>query len=293
MPECTNRKLAELLEPLTKEEGFYPSCLPGVMLMRGTTSIPRHPIIYTPRIVVVAQGRKRVFLGDETYVYDANNYLVLSVPMPFECETEASEEEPLVGMSISVDPMLVGELLLEMGDTADAEPSSCVFSSTLSDDVIDVAERLARVLASPDDCRVLGPQIVRELVYRVLTGEQGNVLRLLTANSSRFGHIARVLRRIHEEYSRDLDVASLAREANMGMSTFHHAFREATATSPVQYIKRIRLHRARTLLVAEGLGAHDAARAVGYASPSQFSREYTRMFGVNPSTDRGMPLPAA
>lgn len=286
MPERTNTRLADLLAPLVEANGFSASALPEVALLRATESVPRHPLIYTPRIVVIAQGRKRVFLGAESYVYDANNYLVLSVPMPFECETTASEEEPLLGMSIDVDPILVGEILLEMGDMANVEPSACVSSSALNEDVIDAAERLAKALASPTDCRILGHQLVRELVYRVLISERGDVLRLLTSNAGRFGHIARVLRRIHEDYATDLDVASLAREANMGMSTFHHAFREATATSPVQYVKSIRLHKARALLVGEGLSAQDAARQVGYTSPSQFSREYRRMFGCSPASDR-------
>jgi len=286
MPETTNRRLAELLEPLFKENGLSNSLVPGVDIARGIESIPRHPIIYTPGIIVLAQGRKHVWMGDEKYVYDANNYLVLSAPMPMECETFASEEEPLIALAINVDPIMVGELLLEMGDVAGAEPTTCVKSGAMTDDVVEATIRLAQVLASPVDARVLGPQIVREIAYRVLRSENGDVLRLATANASRFGHIARVLRRIHEEYATELDVTSLARDANMGTSTFHNAFRAATATTPVQYVKRIRLHRARVLLLGEGASAQDAARAVGYTSASQFSREYRRMFGCTPSADR-------
>jgi AraC-like DNA-binding protein len=286
LPERANRRLAELLDPLITENGFSASPVPRVEYMRGAESTTRHPIVYTPRIVVIAQGHKRVWLGDECYVYDANNYLVLAAPMPMECETTASAEEPLLGFAISVDPILVGELLLEMGDVPGIDPATYVRTSAMTDDVIDAAERLAAALASPVDARILGPQIVREIVYRVLRSENGDVLRLLTSNASRFGHIARVLRRIHEEYAGDLDVASLAREANMGTSTFHHAFRDATATSPVQYVKRIRLHKARTLLADEGLSAQEAARQVGYTSATQFSREYRRMFGSSPASDR-------
>jgi len=286
MPETTNHRLADLLEPLITHNGFSPTPVPGVEYMRAVKSSERHPIIYTPRIVIVAQGRKRVWLGDESYVYDANNYLLLSAPMPMECATTASEDEPLLGLVISVDPIMVGELLLEMGDIPGVDAASCVKSSAMTDDVIDASVRLAEALASPVDARILGSQIVREIVYRILRSENGDVLRLATANASRFGHIARVLRRIHEEYATELDVPSLAREANMGTSTFHNAFREVTSTSPVQYVKRIRLHRARTLLVGEGASAQDAARAVGYTSASQFSREYRRMFGVTPAADR-------
>jgi len=286
MPETTNRRLAELLEALLAQDGVFNSPVPGVDIARSVESIPRHPIVYKPGIIVLAQGRKNVWLGDVRYVYDANNYLVLSAPMPMECETFASHDEPLLALAISVDPIMVGELLLEMGDIAGIEPSTCVKSGAMTDDVIDATIRLAEVLASPVDARVLGPQIVREIVYRVLRSENGDVLRLATSNASRFGHIARVLRRIHEEYATDLDVSSLARDANMGTSTFHNAFREVTSTSPVQYVKRIRLHHARTLLLGEGANAQDAARAVGYASASQFSREYRRMFGVTPASDR-------
>lgn len=206
--------------------------------------------------------------------------------MPMDCATTASDDEPLLGFVIDVDPILVGELLLDLGDVPGVEPTPRVGSTVITDEVIDAAERLSRVLASPADARILGPQIVREIVHRVLTGEHGDVLRLLTSNASRYGQITRVLRRIHEDYADDLDVGTLAREANMGTSTFHHAFREVTATSPVQYVKRMRLHRARMLMTGEGLSAQEAARAVGYVSASQFSREYRRMFGASPASDR-------
>jgi AraC-like DNA-binding protein len=286
LPECSNRRLAELLAPLITGDGFSPSPLPGVEFMRAVVSTPRRPIVYTPRIVVIAQGYKCVFLGDKSFAYDPDHLLVLSVPMPLECETTASPQEPLLGLSISVEPIVVGELLLDMGDAAKGEPSSYVSSSALNENVIDAAVRLARALGSPADCRILGPQIVREIVYRVLRSEEGDVLRLLTSHPGRHGQIARVLRRIHQDYASEFDVASLAREANMGVSTFHHAFRDATATSPLQYLKRIRLHKARALLLTDGLSAQDAARRVGYTSPSQFSREYRRMFGISPSLER-------
>ena len=236
--------------------------------------------------MVIAQGHKRVWLGEREFVYDPDHLLVLSVPMPFECQTTASEEEPLLGLAIGVDPILVGELLLEMGDAANAEPASYVGSTAIDPEVMDAALRLAEALASPADSKILGPQVVKEIVYRVLTGEQGDVLRLLTAQANRHGQIARVLRRIHTHYADELDVPSLAREANMGISTFHHAFRDATETSPLQYVKRIRLHEARALLVTDGLNAQDAARRVGYASASQFSREHRRMFGCSPVSER-------
>ena len=195
-----------LLAAQITADGFSPSPLPGVEYMRAVVSTPRHPIVYTPRIVVIAQGHKRVWLGEKEFVYDPEHLLVLSVPMPFECQTTASKEEPLLGLAIGVDPILVGELLLEMGDAANAEPSSYVSSTAIDPEVMDAAVRLAETLGSSADCRIIGPQIVREIVYRVLTGEQGDVLRLLIAQPNRHGQIARVLRRIHADYADELDV---------------------------------------------------------------------------------------
>ena len=131
--------------------------------MRATSSSPRHPIIYTPRIVMVAQGRKRVWLGEQEFVYDPDHYLVLSVPMPFECETTASPQEPLLGLVIEIDSIMVGELLLDMGDGASGGPAAYVGSTALEEGVMDAAVRLAEVLGSATDCRILGPQIVREI----------------------------------------------------------------------------------------------------------------------------------
>lgn len=288
MTEPKNKRLAALLEPLIMSDGFSPSPVPGVVYIRATEPCDPVPIVYTPRIIIVAQGSKRVMLGGETYVYDANNYLVLGTPMPAQCATTASPEEPLLGLAIDVDPIMVGELLLELGDLPDSGSGtpSVANSSAMTAEVIDAAERLARICASPADARILGPSVAREIVYRVLISGNGPVLQLATSSSGRYGQIARVLRRIQQEYSNDLDVASLARDANMGMSTFHSAFRQVTATSPVQYLKQIRLHQARTLLTVEGVTAQEAAQRVGYVSPSQFSREYRRMFGVSPSEDR-------
>ena len=287
MPERDSRRLAELVATLTTKDGITPTPVPGVELWKASAPMARTPAIYSPGIVIIAQGRKRAWLGEQSFVYDPEHLLVLSVPMPFECETTASPEEPLLGLFIAVDSMLVGELILEMGDAGGGgEPASYVNSAALNREVTDAAVRLAEALASAADSRILGPQIVREIVYRVLASEEGKVLRLLTAQPNRHGQIARVLRRIHADYAEDLDVATLAREANMGVSSFHQAFREATATSPLQYVKGIRLYKARALLVFDGVNAQDAARMVGYASASQFSREYRRMFGVTPASDR-------
>lgn len=283
-------RLAALLEAQMPEPGIYTTTLRGVGLLRADEPIPREPLLYQPRIIVVAQGRKRVWLGENSFDYDPDNYLVLAVPMPVECATMPLDGKPLLAMTIAVDPILVGELMLEIDDLAStAGRPSFVASTTVTGDVIDAATRLVETLSSGIRTRVLGPQIVREIVFDVLQGKRGDVLRTLAGNSGRQGQLARVLRRINDDYASDLDVPTLAREANMSVSTFHQAFRDMTATSPLQYIKRTRLHKARALLVDERVTAQEAAHRVGYASASQFGREYRRMFGASPAADKMAP----
>jgi AraC-like DNA-binding protein len=279
-------RLAELLKDLVQSQGLSASLIREVRFIREDQPRAREPMVYEPSIIILAQGRMRVYLGDQVYTYDPHNYMVLSVPLPFECETEASAEHPLLAVAITVDPAVLGELLMEMEDSCRA-PSivGAVYSTPLTEDLACATERLLECLQSAMDSRILGQDIVREMTYRVLCGEQGGALRALAARHSRFGQIARVLRRVHQEYERELDVESLARDANMSVSNFHHNFKAVTSTSPLQYLKSIRLHKARILMRQDGLNASSAAARVGYVSLSQFSREFKRFFGVSPAND--------
>ena len=202
------RRMAELLERLATREGATPTPLPGVRIFRDTRVRPRSPVVYSPRIVIVAQGRKRGYLGEVAYTYDPDNYLVLSVPLPFECEiAQASAAEPFLALAVDVDVAVLGELVLELGETAPAPPVRVgVSSCPLTPELRQAAVRLLECLLSPDDSRILGPQVVREIVYRVLRGEQGPALRALTGPHNGFAQIARALRRIHTEYPEPLDV---------------------------------------------------------------------------------------
>jgi AraC-like DNA-binding protein len=280
-------RLVALLSRLSVGEGITPSRLEGVSFMRSSRGAPRHPVVYEPGIFIIAQGRKRGFLGGQVYTYDAHNYLVLSVPLPFECEVEASRDEPLLGLSVRIEPGTIAELLLEMDDLPSAPVAlpRGIFATPLNDVLCDSATRLLECLASPVEARILGPQIVREITYRVLRGEQGDALRAVAARHSHFGQISRALRRMHADYSGALDVETLARESGMSVSAFHHNFKAVTSSSPLQYLKAIRLHKARMLMVHEGLGAGVAAGRVGYESPSQFSREFKRFFGSPPADE--------
>ncbi|MFZ1944467.1 MAG: AraC family transcriptional regulator [Acidobacteriaceae bacterium] len=283
--EASNRRMTELLNALTTGEGTRPSTLDGVQLMRAALPQPRTPVLYEPSIVIVGQGRKRGYLGGKTYIYDPHNYLVLSVPMPFECETEPGPEGPMLAVSIGIDLSVLSELMMKMDHGRHQLVPHGTYgmcSTPLDLALSEAAVRLLESLASPVDAQVLGPQIMREITYRMLCGEHGNSLRALIALNGRLGQVQRALQRMHASYSQSLDIAGLAADASMSASAFHHHFKAVTATSPVQYLKTIRLHKARMLMVQEGISAGVAAVRVGYESTSQFSREFKRCFGATP-----------
>lgn len=281
------QRMADLIKALAPQEGYSSSALDGVRLMRSDRSMPRRPVMYEPSICIVCQGRKRGYLGDEVFIYDAQQYLVLSVPLPFEGETEASPEEPFLAVGIRIDLTVAAELLLgldEAGGTAAPAPVGIV-ATPLDDQLSDAVLRLLGALATPVEARLIGPSIVREIYFRVLTGEQGGAIRAALTHQSQFGKIAKALRRIHAEYNGALDVGGLANECGMSVPAFHVHFKAVTQTSPIQYVKATRLHRARLLMVQDGTSAAHAAAQVGYESPSQFSREFKRFFGRTPQEE--------
>ncbi|CAM2168531.1 DNA-binding transcriptional activator YqhC [Paraburkholderia sacchari] len=285
--DVTQSRIVELLLQLTQRDGVHPTSIDCVRLLRGSESHSRRPVMYEPSIVIVCQGRKRGFLGDQVFIYDAQQYLVLSVPLPFECETEATPEKPILAISIRVDLTMVAELLMALNDTrgsAVAEPVG-IYATPLDATLSNAVLRLVEALAQPSDARILGTSIVREICYRVLTGEQGDAIRAALTHQHHFGRIAKALRRIHADYRGDLDVETLAAEAGMSLAVFHAHFKAVTSTSPMQYVKTTRLHQARLLITHDGMNVSAAAARVGYESASQFSREFKRLFGCSPADD--------
>lgn len=282
--EDLRRELARKLAEVAVEEGQHPTLVDGVQVVRNSAPLRRAPMVYLPNIVIVGQGQKRAYLGDEVYTYDASHYLVSTLPMPAECEADASPEHPILVVAIEVEPAMLGELVLEMDElTPPAGTTPRGLSTTpMSPELIASVLRLLDCLRSPLESRILGRSLVREVAYRVLQGEQGRSLRALASRDDHFGRIARVVRLIHQEHARPLGVEDLARQARMSVPVFHHHFKLVTASSPLQYLKRIRLDRARRLMAHDGYNSSTAARAVGYESPSQFSREFKRLFGLTP-----------
>jgi AraC-like DNA-binding protein len=283
-PMARENRMADLLAGLASQDGFTPTRIEGVQVLRSSWAQSRKPVVYAPSVVIVAQGQKVGYVGNAVHAYDRDHYLVLSVLIPFECAiTQATPEAPFLALSVGVDTVVLNELVMDMEEAdGDRPPMSAVSSSLMTRELRESALRLLRCLHSSQDSRILGRQMVREILYRILQGEQGAALRALSGLNSSFGQIARALKRIHSEYRTSLDVESLARTAGMSVSVFHQHFKTVTAFSPIQYLKSIRLHKARTLMAKAGFNAKAAADAVGYASTSQFSREFKRFFGASP-----------
>lgn len=294
-PTTDKERLASLLDELATEEGLRPTLVEGVHVFRGSKSVPRAPMVYKPHIIVVGRGTKRAYLGGRTYVYDPSHYLVLAVPLPAECDAQVEPGKPILMVNIDVDTTMVGEMLLEMGEASSALAGETprgisstpmgISSTPMGQELHTAVIRLLECLKSEVDSRLLGRQMVREVVYRVLRGEQGGALSALASRDDHFTRIARVLRRVHAEYAKPHDVEDLARRAGMSVSVFHHHFKLVTTCSSLQYVKRIRLDRGRTLMTLDGYNAGEAAHAVGYESASQFGREFKRLFGLTPVED--------
>jgi AraC-like DNA-binding protein len=285
--ELNRQRMVALLAELTTGEGLRRTSLDDVKLGRADRGYARAPVFYEPSIYIVASGRKIGFIGDRRFVYDANNYLVLSAPLPFECRTEAASDGPMLGLSVRVVPGVVSELAIQMPNRPRpaAALAECVQPTPLDAAMSDAALRLLECLRSPLDAKILGPSILREIVYRALSGPQGHLLVAMVERHGQASPINTALQWMHAHYAEPFNVARIAGDVGMSVSAFHHRFKALTASSPVQYLKSVRLHKARTLIVNEGAGAAVAANAVGYESASQFSREFKRFFGASPSEE--------
>ncbi|WP_343737781.1 AraC family transcriptional regulator [Achromobacter sp.] len=292
--------MAALLRSLAPDEGYNLTALPSVRVLRANRALARTPVLYDPGIVIVCQGRKRGYFGNQLYLYDEQHYLAVSVPVPFSMETDATPERPLLALYLHLDFALAAELASQIdaaGSAAAAQPPQSMLSTPMDDTMRMSVLRFIEAMSRPLEAAVLGPGLLRELYFRVLTGPQGGSMREALSVRGQFGRIGRSLRLIHAEYARPLDVTRLADEAGMSVPSFHSHFKAVTQVSPMQYVKSTRLHQARLLMVRQDLTAESASQAVGYTSPSQFSREFKRLFGLTPAAEarrmrEGFALPA-
>ena len=265
----------------------WPTAIPGVTLMRADA--PTLPVgaLHKPLLCIVAQGRKRVLLGEKLFEYDSAKYLIASVDLPITgAVCEASARTPYLAMSFALDPAILAAMLLDMPQSGDGgKPFPGLAVSPMTADLLDPVLRLLRLLDRPADSAMLAPLAEREILYRLLLGPQGPMLRQIALADSRLSQIARAIGWIKDNYEQPLRIEALAAIAHMSPSSLHRHFKQVTAMSPLQFQKRIRLQEARRRVLGQQGDAASVGFAVGYESPSQFSREYSRLFGAPPGRD--------
>jgi AraC-like DNA-binding protein len=283
-----HEELAERVRRVVHEAGTF-DLSGGLRLLRAPSPTELEHGVSFPAFCVVAQGSKEVLLGDELYRYDSNHYLITAAALPIASRiTEASDERPYLGVVLGLDPALVGSVMVEAGHPAPPDRAAVrAFDvSPLDEGLLDAVLRLIRLLDAPaEEARFLRPLITREIVFRLLRGEQGDRLRQIAILGGHAHRIARAIDRLREDFDRPLRIEDIARESGMSVSGFHHHFKAVTAMSPLQFQKRVRLQAARHLMLSEGLDAAGAGHRVGYGDTSQFTREYRRLFGAPPKRD--------
>ena len=291
-PDEIARRCAELATRAarytdSKGNGFHPTAIAQLEFMRddASTTICN---VYEPALAIIVQGNKKILLGEETYHYGVAQYLVVSVELPVRgFIVEATPDKPYLGFLLKLSPLQLCDIVTQFQPAIDKKDSPCrgLFVSNVDLPLIDCALRLTQLLDTPQDIPFLAPMIVREMYYRLLTGEHGGAIRQIATSGSNMQRIASSIELIKTDFSQPLPVEALAEQANMSTSSFHRHFKAVTSMSPLQYQKQLRLLEARRLMLAEDTDATHAAYQVGYESPSQFSREYARMFGAPPIQD--------
>jgi AraC-like DNA-binding protein len=280
--------LTARLARLAPVDGLHPAAFPSLALIRGSVPTVCMPTVCQPSLGFIVQGRKRALLNDEVFYYDALNYLVVSVTLPMMGQVlEASTERPYLGLRLDLDLEEISRLLLELGDRGAAPVATDrgLFVARMDEPLLDAVLRMVKLLDAPEDIGVLAPALQREIYYRVLRGELGQRLVDLAESGGGNHRIVRAIEWLKQRYAEPLRIEELAEAVHMSPSALHHRFKAVTAMSPLQYQKHLRLHEARRLMFADRIECSTAGHRVGYESPSQFSREYRRLFGAPPRVE--------
>jgi len=280
-----NNKILKEVNKLIKRDSLTRTNIEGVNLYKTTTFLPRTPLTYDFCLVFVLQGKKIAYLPNKKFEYDSKNYLVVSATLPFECETIASKEEPYYCILIDIKKEIMNEIISSL---CKEESKKCeavkmaIFQDKVTKDLEDSIYRLLKILQSKEESNILGESILREIFYKIAIGENAHFLHKMFLKNKMEAKMTRTLRIIHTNYKEHLDIPSLAKEEDMSVSSFHTHFKKVTMLSPLQYIKKIRLNRAKDLLTRDNLQVNETAYETGYESSSQFSKDFKNYFGYPP-----------
>lgn len=279
-------ELAELRAAALRHAGSIHPALPRLRVYRLDQPTEPAALVYDPVVCLVLQGAKRTFIGNQVLEYGAGACIIVAAELTAMGQiSEASPAEPYLAVNLNLDPAVISSLLLDMGGMAEPTAAPGFGVSQASPALLDTWRRLVDLLDRPEEIRVMGPNLEHELMFRLLTGPQGALLRQIAGSDSRLSHIRRSMAWVRQHFAEHLSVEAMATVAGMSVSVFHRRFKAVTGLSPLQYQKHIRLHEARRRLVIEHAEAGTVGYAVGYESASQFSREYKRLFGAPPRRD--------
>lgn len=279
-------ELTELVEKYFKTDGTHATEINHLSIVRASTlTEPLHSIV-EPSVCFIIQGSKIVMLGEAIFRYDSSQYLVISVHLPIRGKiTEAMKEKPYLCIRLGFTTEQILEAVANHKEVVSDPPKRAMLVNKTTSEMTDALLRLIRLLDTPKDIPVLAPLYQKEILYRILQKEDGDQIKQFAILGTHAQAIKETIQLINQAYAEPLRVEELAKAVNMSLSSFHHNFKLITGMSPLQFQKMFRLQEARRLLIAEGLEAAEAAFQVGYESPSQFSREYSRLFGLPPKSD--------
>ncbi|WP_051903982.1 AraC family transcriptional regulator [Neorhizobium vignae] len=280
-------RLVAVAEQLAPRLGYNQTGISCLRILRTEAVLDDVPVLYKPGAVFVLQGSKQGILEGEVYLYDEDHYLAVSVPVPFRMTSKASPQRPLLAVYLEFDMRMAAEIALQVEELAGpsgAKPRG-LLSSKMDRNIGDVLYRLLTVLGNPVDVAVLGNSILRELHYRVMSGPQGDAVIAALQRKGTSGKLVESVTWLRENYATEIAVADLAKEVGMSVPSYHVHFKKLTGSSPMQYVKAMRLHEARLMIASQSGTIADVAASVGYVSPAQFSRDFRRHFGRTASEE--------
>ncbi|WP_193164736.1 AraC family transcriptional regulator [Microbulbifer hainanensis] len=282
------REMAQIIADWAPSTGDWATPIPDLLFFRRDRPTEPDFCLIEPSIVLVVQGTKQMLIGGEAYPYDTTNFLITSLDLPGSTQVlDASPEQPCLGLVMKLDIRMLAELIAQGGlpRLSERPEGTSAGLGDMTPAIMEPLRRLLKLLGEPDAIHVLAPLIQREIHYRLLLSDQSALLRQIASVDSQGYRIAKAIDWLKENYTSPLRIESLAALVQMSAPTFHHHFRQLTAMSPLQYQKWLRLSEAKRLMLNEHLDASTASYRVGYESPSQFSREYSRLFGAPPKRD--------
>lgn len=279
------KNIRKSINDIIEDEGTIKNIVDGVDIFKISKSQESVKQCYKKGIIFIFQGKKEILNEKSILTYDENNYLILSMATPVECRVYAEDDKPILGLRIDADQKIINDILFNSNISYSNESKPGIYTESLNNNLLDSLNRLINCFNNEEYSKILAPLYIKEILYFVLKSPHGYALNYSSYYNENYYSISKIADDIYINYKEKYDINTLAKTANMSTSYFHNLFKEITGMSPIQYVKKIKLHKARELLLSPKITAKSVAYEVGYDSLSQFNREYKRMFGHTPKDE--------